>query len=455
MKNGRLWLAAVAFGLLVLTGCNAVLGIEQAQSVAEGGCILNSDCEEASICVFRVCSPPCEKDRDCAVGDTCLNGIQGAACVRRNVNQCESAASCPQGTDCAQGECRARCGEAGALGCLDGQVCEDFRCRSFMRDGGLGAGSDSGMKQSGTRDGGTRDGGTPGGDTDGGLGDGSDSGVDGGAFDGAVPECQSGQLTCDENRVLACGDDGRYQPQKTCAYSCVAGECVGECAGAPNWSGGGTPVRTDRDDPRWAPAPVQTFANDVFGSLEGGHRVMYDPVAQQLIIALQMFSDPGGGPSQFDSVYLGVSTDPTGATAHGLRIDLSGPTGDADPKNLGAFVRYEYAGGAWMQPDGPFPQLEAPAWLAVHGAWTELGPEWAVHVKVDLAVLGLAPASGFRMALGMHASDDVTAAAVDLSTPDVGVAGAVADLLTMNPASWILAAVPDSGCAEGITLSSM
>lgn len=229
--------------------------------------------------------------------------------------------------------------------------------------------------------------------------------------------------------------------------------------GAPNWAGGSTPVRAERDEPRWAPAPVQAFANDVFGSLEGGYRLLYDTSTQELVIALQMYADLGGTASQFDSVYLGLTQDASGASAEAVRIVLPTPSGGADPVPLGggtpAFVHHQFSGGAWTLPGGAFPSPTAPPWLSVSHAWVAGGMEWAVHVKVRLADLGLSETSPFRIALGIHSSDDVSSAAIDLSSPDVGLSGGVDDLFTMPPSGWLLAGAPNAGCPGGITLSSM
>jgi hypothetical protein len=128
------------FGLVGLClGCNQVLGIEAATldakvgSDAPKGCVLNSDCASTEICIFRVCSPPCDRDRDCMGGLECLRTTKGTACVAPKDSACGAGAKldCPAstGTTCIDNECRTPCDDGGADACLLGQACVNGGCR--------------------------------------------------------------------------------------------------------------------------------------------------------------------------------------------------------------------------------------------------------------------------------------------------------------------------------------
>lgn len=243
--------------------------------------------------------------------------------------------------------------------------------------------------------------------------------------------------------------------------------------GAPNWSvaTAGSPVRTERDDPRWGPAPVRAFQSDTFGDLQGGYRILFDP-AGKLAIALQMYADPGPTRdpnsdtepvdfvSQYDFIVVGITGD-DGATANAVRInfpDWSGPPPN-DPVELqtvsATYVGYEYGAAGWTSDASPQP--DPPGWAEATYAWIGRDNSWAVHLKVDLGALSIPPTASVNVALGIHGSDDDpnTTTAVDLTTPDVGVGGSIGDLTTMDPAAWERAGVLDAGCPGGISLSSL
>ena len=232
-------------------------------------------------------------------------------------------------------------------------------------------------------------------------------------------------------------------------------------AGAPDWWSTTTSARTDADEPRWAVAPWSSFDSDVVGSQEGAYRVLYDPGANQLVVSVQALTDLGNTASEQDTVYFGLSTNAAATTARAVRIDLFAPNGSPDPKRSGLkFVPSEFTtGGGWYLPSGPVASTTPPPWLKNTAAWVEPGgaADWVVNFRVDLSQVGLLPGAAFKIALGLHLHNELGSGAVDLSTPDVGAAGAVADLLQNphTPTSWSAADAANSGCVPGISLESM
>lgn len=142
--------------LLLLTGafiggCNLALGLDGKTVVVEepmgGGpgdgdgdqsldeCVLNSDCEDDDdVCLFRVCSPPCQEDQDCESGKRCLASDYSFGCVDSTVAVCERDGDCPQETVCFDRQCRISC-EGDVSACLDDQACSsDGVCRGTDLD---------------------------------------------------------------------------------------------------------------------------------------------------------------------------------------------------------------------------------------------------------------------------------------------------------------------------------
>jgi hypothetical protein len=230
--------------------------------------------------------------------------------------------------------------------------------------------------------------------------------------------------------------------------------------GAPDWSSAASTKRSDLDEPRWGAAPITSFASDVSGSLEGAYRALYDAAAGELVVSMQALTDLGGAASGADTLYFGFSTNAGATTAHAVRVDLIPPTGAADPKTLSSFTRYEYTvGGGWTTPDGVLPIATPPSWMVVPRAWVEpgSGADWGVNFRVNLVAAGLGSGDAFKIAFGLHIQDEGGAGSVDLTSPDVGVAGAVADLVTNphTPTTWLSASAANGGCLDGIALNSM
>jgi hypothetical protein len=230
--------------------------------------------------------------------------------------------------------------------------------------------------------------------------------------------------------------------------------------GAPDWFSGTSTQRTDLNEPRWAAAPMTSFDSDVVGSLEGAYRIMYDPTANQLVVSMQALTDLGNQASNADAVYFGLSTNAAATTAHAVRVDMIPATGAADPKTASlGFTRYEFnSGTGWTQLDF-IPSGTPPAWMKNVAAWVEpgSGADWALNFRVSLVDAGLLPGDAYKLALGLHMSNELGAGAVDLTTPDVGVSGGIADLVTSphTPTSWTSATAANGGCPDGISLSGM
>ena len=63
MRTRRALLPLAA--LIGVAACNAVLGNEDRYYLAADACVLNSECDDGEVCIFRLCSPPCREGVDC------------------------------------------------------------------------------------------------------------------------------------------------------------------------------------------------------------------------------------------------------------------------------------------------------------------------------------------------------------------------------------------------------
>lgn len=232
MRASRLLL-----GTLLLGACNSILGntdhhLVDATGGADAGpkkCRLNSNCAADEICLFQMCGPACDGDRDCAKGARCLQTDTGTACVTSSAATCE--AGCPAGTTCSptDGVCRNSCE---TTECLKDQTCTNRLC----------VGTD---QHEGTSGGGGADGG--GGSGAGGSGSstaGAAGGPDADSCSGKVcndppePSCKSaGELTSYDATGSCTDGVCNYQSHVTAcdchADVCVDDPCIGKLCNDP------------------------------------------------------------------------------------------------------------------------------------------------------------------------------------------------------------------------------
>ncbi len=97
------------------------------------GCLLNSECNEGLVCVFRRCHVPCETSEDCPVDDSgtnfrCVVGDKPTnVCLLDDEDVCERHSDCVPGQVCALDDrCRDGCGSD--RDCVAGQVCRSAAC---------------------------------------------------------------------------------------------------------------------------------------------------------------------------------------------------------------------------------------------------------------------------------------------------------------------------------------
>lgn len=196
-EHGRVtalgWLLVAASVTLSSAACNLLFGIDAPNRTADGGagregaeeCLRNSDCDDGNVCLFRVCSSPCEADEDCSPGSRCLATADGRACVSDAVATCtEDAAACPSGTSCTSGSCRIDCSED-ATACLNGQVC--------VPELGACVGTDP-------------------------------------AFDPGGGSCEAPETRCTPaGQLQNCSDEGVWGSVEDCTFVCVGDTCGGDC----------------------------------------------------------------------------------------------------------------------------------------------------------------------------------------------------------------------------------
>lgn len=106
---------------LCLVGCRPEEG---PKSLLAEGCLLNSDCVEPLVCVYRRCHQPCTSRRDCPPGSDCqLAEAPWAVCTQ---SDCAGKA-CPTGQQCGtDNQCHAECVADGQ--CLAEQQCVAGLC---------------------------------------------------------------------------------------------------------------------------------------------------------------------------------------------------------------------------------------------------------------------------------------------------------------------------------------
>lgn len=112
----------VALAVIAVAGCTPAL--EQPKSLLTEGCLLNSDCVEPLVCVYRRCHQPCTSARDCPTGSDCqVAEAPYAVCTQ---GDCTGKA-CPTGQSCgSDNQCHAQCVADGQ--CLAEQQCVAGMC---------------------------------------------------------------------------------------------------------------------------------------------------------------------------------------------------------------------------------------------------------------------------------------------------------------------------------------
>lgn len=126
---GRMLLSGVIASLgglyLVASGCG---DDEEVKAAIGVGCVINSDCNEPLVCVFKRCHEQCEETRDCPEGQRCVIGVPPThICQLPEELKCTYNSECVGEQVCAiDGQCRDQC--KGDLDCLPGQLCVTGTC---------------------------------------------------------------------------------------------------------------------------------------------------------------------------------------------------------------------------------------------------------------------------------------------------------------------------------------
>ncbi len=198
--------------IAAFAACNTIAGIEEPiVKTSDTSCVLNSDCpNQGDVCIFRICSRPCQADRDCNTDSRCLQSTVGTACVAGSIAHCSVSLPCPDGSVCANGECRNDC----AGGCLADQTCVAGVCRGNSASHDPSSAGSAGSAQGGQISGGNTNGGNSSG------GSSADAGV-GGATGGASDETGG---TASQAGAGGAGAEAGAGPERECpvdgAYMC-------------------------------------------------------------------------------------------------------------------------------------------------------------------------------------------------------------------------------------------
>lgn len=251
-SRSRTWLAVCAATI----ACNSIFDIQDPVERAPGGtsCLLNSNCPEGEVCLFKVCSPPCEADIDCSgAGSRCLHTDDGTACVNEAQAECgDDETRCPSGTVCSDDACYAECN--GASRCPDGHDCLNGVCRGTPPSNTGGTSGEGGTPAAGGTLG--EPGGTAAGSGEAGQGHAGEgvggAGAGGEGGEGPVDICTPNERSCQDNSVKTCNDDGTayLMPLENCGakQTCVLGNCEDqECTPGADFCSGKS-VRTCADN---------------------------------------------------------------------------------------------------------------------------------------------------------------------------------------------------------------
>ena len=123
--------AALLAGLVASAGCESET--EALLRALGEGCLINSDCDDSLVCVFRRCHSACESSVDCPLSPDgerlrCVVGEDAShVCQLDDERECEYSSQCPGTQLCGpDGACRDACN--GDRDCLDDQVCTQGVC---------------------------------------------------------------------------------------------------------------------------------------------------------------------------------------------------------------------------------------------------------------------------------------------------------------------------------------
>jgi hypothetical protein len=101
---------------------------QEARAALGGGCLINTDCSDSLVCVFRRCHQQCKTDKDCAEPLLCKAGeYPYHVCDLEEEVTCAYNSDCPTGQVCGVDlHCRDQC--ATPRDCIEGQECPDGTC---------------------------------------------------------------------------------------------------------------------------------------------------------------------------------------------------------------------------------------------------------------------------------------------------------------------------------------
>jgi hypothetical protein len=243
--------------------------------------------------------------------------------------------------------------------------------------------------------------------------------------------CAPNTKRCDplsERNVQTCLSNGQWGVGSACPGNLL---CNGqaECAAAPScppdaspdWYAPGAGANRALNDPRWGGALDRFAGGSGMDPNAGGYAIVYDRPSNQLVVSVRALAEDVAAAQ--DYVFFGIRSNAAGeASAYAARIPLDVAPAGSDPRPIAEITSYQAAGNSWVEQAGEASWLQHPA------AWV-MSPEasWAVSFRVDLATIGVDPASPVQVALGLHAENmlaeynPVTPAQLMIGMPAAGM----------------------------------
>lgn len=121
--------ASISLGIVctVALGCGDDSNSEEIRAARlNEGCLLDSDCVDPYVCVFRKCHKECGTTKDCPDGERCVLGEEAT-------NVCQADMPCAYNSDCpgdqvcgVDGKCRDQCSTD--RDCVENQTCSHGTC---------------------------------------------------------------------------------------------------------------------------------------------------------------------------------------------------------------------------------------------------------------------------------------------------------------------------------------